>query len=90
MRTCWSSGAPGRIRTSGPRIRSPPLCPLSYRRMCCIGAGRGQCNGKFASAGSRRTLPVQTDCKHQLDNAAPRASAAGSSMRLERAGRYPW
>src|SRR5437016_14191864 len=24
--------APGRIRTSDPRIRSPPLCPLSYRR----------------------------------------------------------
>ncbi len=25
--------APGRIRTSDPRIRSPPLCPLSYGRM---------------------------------------------------------
>ena len=24
--------APGRIRTSDPRIRSPPLCPLSYGR----------------------------------------------------------
>jgi hypothetical protein len=24
--------APGRIRTCDPRIRSPPLCPLSYRR----------------------------------------------------------
>ena len=24
--------APGRNRTSDPRIRSPPLCPLSYRR----------------------------------------------------------
>jgi hypothetical protein len=27
-----SDGAPGRIRTSGLRIRSPLLCPLSYRR----------------------------------------------------------
>jgi hypothetical protein len=27
------SDAPGRIRTSDPRIRSPPLCPLSYGRM---------------------------------------------------------
>ena len=26
------ANAPGRIRTSDPRIRSPPLCPLSYRR----------------------------------------------------------
>ncbi len=26
-------GAPGRIRTSDPRIRSPPLCPLSYGRV---------------------------------------------------------
>src|SRR5689334_6450284 len=25
--------APGRIRTSDPRIRSPPLCPLSYGRV---------------------------------------------------------
>src|SRR5579862_1452944 len=25
--------APGRIRTSDPRIRSPPLCPLSYGRL---------------------------------------------------------
>ena len=24
--------APARIRTWDPRIRSPPLCPLSYRR----------------------------------------------------------
>ena len=24
--------APGRIRTSDPRLRRPPLCPLSYRR----------------------------------------------------------
>ena len=24
------SDAPGRIRTCDPRIRSPPLCPLSY------------------------------------------------------------
>ena len=24
--------APGRIRTCDPRIRSPPLCPLSYGR----------------------------------------------------------
>ncbi len=27
-----SVSAPGRIRTSDPRIRSPLLCPLSYRR----------------------------------------------------------
>src|ERR1041385_2752048 len=27
------SFAPGRIRTSDPRIRSPPLCPLSYGRL---------------------------------------------------------
>ena len=26
-------GAPGRIRTCDPRIRSPLLCPLSYRRV---------------------------------------------------------
>src|ERR671930_2091106 len=25
--------APGRIRTCDPRIRSPPLCPLSYGRI---------------------------------------------------------
>src|SRR5436190_18676109 len=25
--------APGRIRTCDPRIRSPPLCPLSYGRV---------------------------------------------------------
>src|SRR5437660_10706268 len=25
-------GAPGRIRTSDPRLRRPLLCPLSYRR----------------------------------------------------------
>jgi hypothetical protein len=25
--------APGRIRTCDPRIRSPPLCPLSYGRL---------------------------------------------------------
>jgi hypothetical protein len=31
-RNTTSDRAPGRIRTSGPRIRSPPLCPLSYRR----------------------------------------------------------
>ena len=30
--TTQSQSAPGRIRTSDPRIRSPPLCPLSYRR----------------------------------------------------------
>src|SRR5437868_8575378 len=28
-----SRGAPGRIRTSDPRIRSPLLCPLSYGRV---------------------------------------------------------
>ena len=27
-----SPHAPGRIRACDPRIRSPPLCPLSYRR----------------------------------------------------------
>jgi hypothetical protein len=30
-RICRGS-APGRIRTSDPRLRRPPLCPLSYRR----------------------------------------------------------
>ena len=29
------TGAPGRIRTSDRRIRSPLLCPLSYRRGVC-------------------------------------------------------
>ena len=28
-----AANAPGRIRTSDPRIRSPPLCPLSYGRV---------------------------------------------------------
>src|SRR5262249_20779810 len=27
-----TSGTPERIRTSDPRLRRPPLCPLSYRR----------------------------------------------------------
>jgi hypothetical protein len=27
-----AANAPGRIRTCDPRIRSPPLCPLSYGR----------------------------------------------------------
>ena len=30
---CRYFHAPGRIRTSDPRIRSPPLCPLSYGRV---------------------------------------------------------
>ncbi len=30
---CRRFDAPGRIRTSDPRIRSPPLCPLSYGRL---------------------------------------------------------
>ena len=34
-----SHGAPGRIRTCDPRIRSPPLCPLSYRREGCVSTG---------------------------------------------------
>ncbi len=29
---CRDFDAPGRIRTCDPRIRSPPLCPLSYGR----------------------------------------------------------
>jgi DNA-binding MarR family transcriptional regulator len=29
----YGPGAPGRIRTCDPRIRSPPLCPLSYGRV---------------------------------------------------------
>ena len=33
MTRCESEHAPGRIRTSDPRIRSPPLCPLSYGRV---------------------------------------------------------
>jgi hypothetical protein len=30
--TAGTRGAPGRIRTCDPRLRRPPLCPLSYRR----------------------------------------------------------
>ena len=32
VRATLTAHAPGRIRTCDPRIRSPPLCPLSYRR----------------------------------------------------------
>jgi hypothetical protein len=30
-------GAPGGIRTPDPQIRSLPLYPLSYGRVCCAG-----------------------------------------------------
>src|SRR5262245_56898978 len=36
--------APGRIRTPDPRLRRPPLCPLSYRR------SRNRVSARFASA----------------------------------------
>jgi hypothetical protein len=47
--------APGRIRTCDPRIRSPPLCPLSYGRVCG-GYRRGlpfSAAGRYAVAASR-------------------------------------
>ena len=57
--------APGRIRTSDPRIRSPPLCPLSYGRVkrrvppyfcapMCTGAAAPQ--GRFRSDAADGTL----------------------------------
>src|SRR6266508_1340517 len=33
QRKAAAANAPGRIRTSDPRLRRPPLCPLSYRRL---------------------------------------------------------
>ena len=54
-RSLWFAGlhsAPGRIRTSDPRIRSPPLCPLSYGRIGqgVIGARGGCLLGGIRSA----------------------------------------
>ena len=47
---------PGRIRTSGPRLRRPLLCPLSYGRRL-IGSARRAANqlGSFAGLRSRNS-----------------------------------
>ena len=46
--------APGRIRTCDPRLRRPPLCPLSYRRSSRMVERAGRAISRRACRGARR------------------------------------
>ena len=77
--------APGRIRTSDQRIRSPPLCPLSYGRLrggywAAVSAYGARSSGG-ASRSARRSSSTRKR-RNQYAKTAKKTTACSSAIRI--------